>query len=593
MDKGLISDLLKTPSQIRKENDQRRLTEGLAMAQLAQQGNTLGGVGGMFANFGAQQAAQTGRNISNAFRGVTDAIGTVTGADLRPADERAAGQAQALARSIDMKDPASIRAGADKMRQFNPKAAEALEGRATALEAKLSASATAAEQTRYDRIQERLNYLLEERKVAVTENRSAAEIAKLDAQTKELEALLDPTIVKAKADAETAVAAAQVATGSINADIALAKANAKKAGIGADFDEQTFSTRINQLSANLDNTLANTSMTSVQQDQLEQSIKQAAETFPVEMAGLLEGNIGQQLTNELAKEQLRLDRQLTPLEVQKAAAQVKLLGADFEAQEALTEKRKRELIQTTNPTAYQKEVSAMVANGSMTQEEANQLQRRRIEAQSATGGVAGYNADSAINEARLGEAIRISQTGTDAVAALSRVNKIVSIIPDITSGNLREARSKFNQIASNVFGIGQDTAAADQLFEVLRGEMLLEKAGALKGALSDKDLQFLQGTLPDGVYDRAATTQAFVNLAAGYAGEAYAAQVFDKNLLRIDKNVPVSTIETAAQAFGQMQYLQRQKDAGVLPADFNINSQYDAGVMATIAQYSDFVIGVK
>ena len=146
MDKGLISDLLKTPSQIRKENDQRRLTEGLAMAQLAQQGNTLGGVGGMFANFGAQQAAQTGRNISNAFRGVTDAIGTVTGADLRPADERAAGQAQALARSIDMKDPASIRAGADKMRQFNPKAAEALELRAEKAQEALTAQQEKEEQ---------------------------------------------------------------------------------------------------------------------------------------------------------------------------------------------------------------------------------------------------------------------------------------------------------------------------------------------------------------------------------------------------------------------------------------------------------------
>lgn len=110
MDKGLISDLLKTPSQIRKENDQRRLTEGLAMAQLAQQGNTLGGVGGMFANFGAQQAAQTGRNISNAFRGVTDAIGTVTGADLRPADERAASAQQKAMAGLKMGNLQSMKA---------------------------------------------------------------------------------------------------------------------------------------------------------------------------------------------------------------------------------------------------------------------------------------------------------------------------------------------------------------------------------------------------------------------------------------------------------------------------------------------------
>ena len=204
MDKGLISDLLKTPSQIRKENDQRRLTEGLAMAQLAQQGNTLGGVGGMFANFGAQQAAQTGRNISNAFRGVTDAIGTATGADLRPADERAAGQAQALARSIDMKDPASIRAGADKMRQFNPKAAEALEGRATALEAKLAEAATAAEQTSYERTQDAIENADRALNTAIRMNDSQSVIAMRKAELAVLTATTPDQIAKAKADLETA-----------------------------------------------------------------------------------------------------------------------------------------------------------------------------------------------------------------------------------------------------------------------------------------------------------------------------------------------------------------------------------------------------
>ena len=110
MASSLITDLLKTPSQIRKENDQRLLTEGLAQAQLATQGNTLGGVGGMFANFGAQQAAQTGRNITNAFRGVTDAAGTLTGADLRPVDERQAGVQQKLMSGIQMGNLQSMKA---------------------------------------------------------------------------------------------------------------------------------------------------------------------------------------------------------------------------------------------------------------------------------------------------------------------------------------------------------------------------------------------------------------------------------------------------------------------------------------------------
>jgi len=132
---SLIADLLKTPSQIRKEREERLLTEGLAQAQLFNQGNRLGGVGGMFAGFGAAQAANVGRGMDQAVTALRDAASSATGQDFRRGEERLAGEAQSIMRGVDTNNPQSMLAAANKLATINPRASEALRQRAQTLQA--------------------------------------------------------------------------------------------------------------------------------------------------------------------------------------------------------------------------------------------------------------------------------------------------------------------------------------------------------------------------------------------------------------------------------------------------------------------------
>lgn len=134
-DKSLITDLLKTPSQIRKEREEQLLTEGLAQAQLFNQGNRLGGVGGMFAGFGASQAAMTGRDIDRATTGLRSAASAATGKDFRRGEERVAAEAQSIMKNVKMDDLKSMRDAVQKLQSLNPRAAESLNRRLMELEA--------------------------------------------------------------------------------------------------------------------------------------------------------------------------------------------------------------------------------------------------------------------------------------------------------------------------------------------------------------------------------------------------------------------------------------------------------------------------
>ena len=89
-DKSLLAELLLSPSDVRKKEEQERLARGQMMAQNFMAGNQLGGVGGMLAAFGAQQAAMTENDIANAFR----RAGTGLGADMRSVGERKAATQQ-------------------------------------------------------------------------------------------------------------------------------------------------------------------------------------------------------------------------------------------------------------------------------------------------------------------------------------------------------------------------------------------------------------------------------------------------------------------------------------------------------------------
>jgi hypothetical protein len=98
-EKSLIAELLKTPTQLREEREASLARQGLEQAQSFSYGNPLQGVGGLFANFGAQQAAMTGRDIDRVNTALRSAAGSLTGQDFRRPEEQQASANQAIMRT--------------------------------------------------------------------------------------------------------------------------------------------------------------------------------------------------------------------------------------------------------------------------------------------------------------------------------------------------------------------------------------------------------------------------------------------------------------------------------------------------------------
>lgn len=556
MASSLITDLLKTPSQIRKENDQRLLTEGLAQAQLATQGNTLGGVGGMFANFGAQQAAQTGRNISNAFRGVTDAIGTVTGADLRPADERAAGQAQALARSIDMKDPASIRAGADKMRQFNPKAAEALEGRATALEAKLSASATAAEQTRYDRSQDAIKNAQENLRISIQQGKTESEIAIAEAELALMQATTPIEIEKARQELAQLRADTAIATGTLETTIAAKNADNL-------ITIQTAPDVIAQAQADLNSTLAGTKLTQANTTQTNQNIAQASEMFGYDVATKLSALDSEALKRELDTFQLERGRAMMPHELRELTLRNDLISEQTRTQISQQLKNASDIERAKQPLD---EFTRMLELSDITPKERTELIRERAIAM-AKGGDQAFDPNDSKNKARLDVLQKYVAGYQSAKDNSYRYEAMMEFGAFANIGS----RSSLADIATGIasfLGLGNNTKAANELIDVLSKGMTLENASELAGAISEKELVFLQEMIPGRTTTPEAFYTHFADKAAG--SQAKMAAIRDVEDLMVSgelmsgeaKRTTISDVESVYKFLAYQPYATKFKPLG-------------------------------
>lgn len=126
-DKSLLAELLLSPSDVRKKEENERLARGQMNAAMMGQG--MGGVGGMFAAFGAAQAAQTENDIAKAFR----RAGQAAGMDMRSGAERKAAGTRAAIKGVDYLDPESINKAAAKLEEVgNLQAATELRQRAAA-----------------------------------------------------------------------------------------------------------------------------------------------------------------------------------------------------------------------------------------------------------------------------------------------------------------------------------------------------------------------------------------------------------------------------------------------------------------------------
>jgi len=152
----MLMGLLKTPSQVRKEAEEKLAKDAFARSQqmITRGGSTA--LPGIISSYGAQAAQRGTMAGAGLLRGISGGLGQAVGGDMgqRIADlgvsaaERQARAGQEAITGIKYNDPASIRAAAQRLQAINPQAAMQLEK--TAMDVELKQSAEKRAQTGID-----------------------------------------------------------------------------------------------------------------------------------------------------------------------------------------------------------------------------------------------------------------------------------------------------------------------------------------------------------------------------------------------------------------------------------------------------------
>jgi len=555
---GLFS-LFKTPDQVRQEQVAKLQQMGQQNSNMLLNTRTRSGLASGLLAQGAAAAQYMPQAADRFARGMIGAAGDLAGAlgneeakealkqgAMTPEERQARSQQESLSKIAGSKDPAALEAYAQKIAQSNPRAAEAIMAKAAQLR----------------------QAALDQRMASAKEQEIIANTAKTIAETRgiDYELAYDQATEmyrtrKLAGEAAQSEAAGQVAS-------------------------QTVQTQITQAQATLDNTLANSGFTRMQTRNLSQSIAQEAELHPERVAKLQEEIKSEKVARRLTTAQANRTEKLTLEELEKMAAETKLLGYQQKATEALTAQREAELAKMDS-TDFLTELSNLDASD----EEKQRLLAARLESMSA-GGDAGFDPNSAIGKARLEKAMEVAELGVEANKSLERSETILRALDTASTGKFSTveafAASWMGQLG---FEGAKAETVANELVQVLRGELVLDKAGNLKGALSDKDLAFLEKTVPSPDMSVQGLRTIFGRMAAEHAGDAYAAQIMDKVVSQASmgdiKGMEVNSLTAAYQAAGRALYLKQLQDAKRLPEDFVIRmptqAQFD-----TMAKYKQF-----
>ena len=464
-------------------------------AQLGTMGGSMAGLLGQVAGGGSILGEQLAEGIAG-------------GLGLKTKQEKQAEAVQSAMKGIKYDDPESMLMVADKLDSAgNAQAANALRQNAAKVQAQQSSAAAASLQQQKENAFRERELLLQAREVGLKALKEAREGEKSAAELKRLEA-------------EVNNINSQIAERDELLGIKIRKGTAEAESIETQntLDQALIGTRIAQAGADL-------GLTIQQQNQIKQSIDQAAAKFPEELKGLTLDNISTEASTALTRAQANRTTALTGLEVKKIIKETELLGYQQEATQALTEERKARL-DTMNSTDFLKELTA----ANLSKEEEQQLIRQRLEAQAASGGVEGFG--TAVLETRLEQLTRFIDTGKDASKSLSRAETMLDAMNEANIGKGSTVLTFANSWLAALPGMDEAkaTTAANDLVRVLTGEITLDAASNLKGALSDKDLEFLKTITPDKSMSPQGMRNVFTRMAASHYADVEVARQMDEYL---------------------------------------------------------------
>lgn len=442
-------------------------------------------------------------NLPSHARNVMRSLGGITGAETRSPAEIKAAENQKLfndlmgkaAQQFPNSRSSQLNFVADELQKVG-KTAEAMKARDAAQASQLQEAKIYSEQA--------LGFQREQAGVASKETAATTsatrqgEVDKLAAQIAKENALA------AKAGSEKRKTEAEIATEILQRNPNLSLIEAQRAAAQALADQRTTETSIATAKAPLERNLirAQTSAQNAGVKLDEERVKLVASQIDTETVKQEAERKNISLVE--AKEQLvdaELERYIamTPIEILKANTEV----AKNNAQTKLDQARLADIGMT--------EFTRNLANLDATEQEKQKLLKKYIDAKASSGGVAGFGAKAIDAKVKLvTDSLEIAQ---GAQTAMDNSKRMIEVIPNLTTGVLAEPRAMMKRLinAAGIPGLEEDVAA-DQIFKVLRGGSVLEAAGNLKGALSDKDLRFLQETVAGRELTKEVIAEAFSSL---------------------------------------------------------------------------------
>ena len=474
-------------------------------AQLGTMGGSMAGLLGQVAGGGSILGEQLAEGIAG-------------GLGLKTKQEKQAETVQAAMQGIKYDDPASMLQVAKKLEATNPAAADQLKQSAAALKTQQASAAAAARQQAVTNAFEERRILADEQRVLIEraaelrkQGKSEAEIAQIEKQIENLGSQI------ARRDALLGLEIQEKQAG-----IAKTVADTKATQVATRFDEQTFQQRVDQVGADLQSTYTQLGLTSAQTADVLAGIKRDDAMHLVDIDKAL-------LEQEVQRFELENKRKMAPHELTELITGNKLLDLNVQRENAEIAKTIAETAEIGK--ADLGEFERMMARSNLTDAEKEALRVKRLK-QMARGGDQGFDPDQPIQEAVINSVIEKTEQIGDFERSARLYGDMYSAAQQANIGAEAPIMDAMTWMAAR-FGVDSavETEAANELFDLLYQGGVLENAKHLKGAMSDKDLQFLKDSLAKRGNNPQALFGALAALEAANTAQAEAARAMETALV--------------------------------------------------------------
>jgi len=503
---SMILSMLKTPQQVRQEQLAKLREKSLAQASLLAQpvAGAQTALPGLLRNYAAGIAAEIPTDIAQATRGITRGVGgmlgaagyldagkAIAGATVTP-EERLAATRQQILKGVNTADSTQLLEAANQLSSAGDTVgASALTTRAQELEK------TAAE-TGLTRAKINTEIATAARQMAAAgldQQKIVRELATLQPDLDSKAALTAANVALAEQRQEKTKEISSLLEGKIQmqtVDLALKAAQEGKT-------KQEIITLIEERQPNIDQTIAQT----------------AAAYATGELATTRKEVLEAKLPGELLLQQAQLLGIETKTDLDRTNIAVN-----------------RQKLATIGLTDFQKELKSLVDRNEMTQERADELLTERLETKARTGGVAGIGNE--VVQMKLGQFAEVIKNGEGTGRSIQLIGDVLRVFPDATVGTFGGTLAFAAEIGT-VLGVpgAAKIDFANELLGYLSNRTSLEEASNLKGALSDKDLDFLKRNAPSGEMRPMMLKKLLTDLYLDRYARQQTAFVFDEKLSKL------------------------------------------------------------